>query len=125
MRKEGAARVVVCRVGADRFALPVAAVREVVATPTVSRIPGAPLAVLGLANVRGTLVTAVSGPLLLGQSGRSPSEWLVVLTMLGGRVAIEVDEVEDLHTTESAGRLRTLDIDALVRPLFAAASTEA
>ena len=38
--------------------------------------------------------------------------------MYDGRVAIEVDDVEDLHTTETADRVPTLDVDSLVRPLF-------
>jgi hypothetical protein len=46
------------------------------------------------------------------------SDYLLVLAMFDGRVAIEVDDVEDLHTTETAGRLPTLDVEALVRPLF-------
>jgi purine-binding chemotaxis protein CheW len=119
MAEAGAERVVVCRIGTERFALPVASVRAVVALPAVARIPGAPTTVRGLVNVRGTLVTTVSGARLLGSSeGTAAAEWLVVLAMLGGRVGLEVDEVEDLHTTGSAGEVPTLDLEALIRPLF-------
>ncbi len=111
-------RLVVCRVGAERFALPVAAVREVVAAPALTRIPGAPAEVRGLANVRGTLGTAVSAPLLLGFTDPPPSEWLVVLALGGGRIGLEVDEVEDLHTGGSVAGVPRLALEALLAPLF-------
>jgi len=113
-------RLVVCRAGGERFALPVAAVREVVAAPVLARIPGAPAAVRGLANVRGALVTAVSAPVLLGLPDPSPSEWLVVLALFGGRVGLEVDEVEDLHAGGSVAGVPRLPLEALLRPLFGA-----
>lgn len=111
--------MVVCRVGSERFALPVSAVREVVAGSPVTPLPGAPAAVRGLANVHGVLVTVVSAPLLLGLSSGPPCEWLIVLTMHGSRVGIEVDEVEDLSGTgQESESLRALDLDMLIRPLL-------
>lgn len=113
-----ASRVLVCRVGNERVALPITAVRQVVASQPVTRIPGAPEAIRGVANVQGTLVTAVSGPRLLGLPVPEQSEWLIVLSLCNGRVGLEVDEVEDVH---SAGpdAPRRLEIDALIRPLIA------
>jgi purine-binding chemotaxis protein CheW len=118
MSSSADARVVVCRVGTGRFALPVADVREVIAAPVLARIPGAPPAVRGVANVRGSLVTVVSGPMLLNRAEAGSSEWLLVLSLFDGRVALEVDEVEDLHTTRSAGAFQALDVEALIRPLL-------
>ena len=109
-------RVVVCRVGTRRFTVPVAAVLEVVTAPGVIRIPGAAAPIRGVVNVRGGLVTVVSGAALLAEAESGASD--LVLAMYDGRVAIEVDDVEDLHTTETADRLPTLDVDSLVRPLF-------
>ncbi len=112
------ARVIVCRVGTRRFTVPVAAVREVVTGPGVIRIPGAAAAIRGVVNVRGGLVTVVSGAALLAEPESGASEYLLVLAMYDARVAIEVDDVEELHTTETAGRLPMLDVEGLVRPLF-------
>ena len=111
-------RVVVCRVGARRFTVPVAAVREVVTAPGIVPIPGVPPVIRGVVNVRGALVTVVSGALLVLEAGDPSGQCLLVLDMHDGRVAIEVDEVEDLHTTESAGRLPMLDLEGQVRPLL-------
>jgi purine-binding chemotaxis protein CheW len=111
-------RVVVCRVGSRRFTVPVAAVREVVTAPGIVPIPGVPPVIRGVVNVRGGLVTVVSGAMLVMEAADSAGQCLLVLDMHDGRVAIEVDEVEDLHTTESAGRLPMLDLEAQVRPLL-------
>ncbi len=118
MTGPGTTRVVVCRVAGERFALPIAAIREVVATPALARLPGAPEAVRGIANVRGTLVTVVSGPALFGIRNAGSTDWLLVLSMCDGTVGLEVDEVEDVHAVGTAGRLPTLDVEALVRPLL-------
>ncbi len=116
-----ASRVVVCRVGAERFALPITAVREIVAAPELTRIPGVPAGIRGVANVRGTLVTAVSGRLLLGApAGDGAGDWLLVLTMRDGRVGIVMDDVEDLQVSDAARAVPVLDIEALVLPLLAA-----
>jgi len=111
-------RVVVCRVANERFALPVSAVRQIVAAPRSTRLPGVPEAVSGLANANGTLVTTLSGPRLLGLPSGSRSEWLIVLAMGEGRIGIEVDEVEDV-AEDADNRLRTLDLEALIGPLLA------
>jgi purine-binding chemotaxis protein CheW len=115
-----AGRVVVCRVGAERFALPITAVREIIAAPELTRIPGVSATIRGVANVRGTLVTAVSGRSLLGAPGTEAGDWLLVLTMRDGRVGIVMDEVEDLQVSAGARALPVLDIEALVLPLLAA-----
>ncbi len=125
MTEGEAGRVVVCRVGAERFALPVTAVREIIAAPELTRIPGVPASIRGVANVRGTLVTAVSGRFLLGALGTDAGDWLLVLTMRDGRVGIVMDEVEDLQVSAAAGTLPVLDIEALVLPLLAAEPSRA
>jgi purine-binding chemotaxis protein CheW len=115
MTEPATERVVICRIAGERFALPVAVVREVVAVPPVIRVPGAPAPVRGIANLHGTLVTAVSGPLLLGLAAGEEA-CLVVLTMEQGRVGITVEEVEDV---ESAAPGDHLQLEPLLRPLLA------
>ena len=117
----------VCRVGAERFAVPITVVREILAAPELTRIPGVSALVSGIANVRGTLVTALSGRAMLAgagapaeaASGRESADWLLVLAMEDGRVGIVMDEVEDLQESTGATALPVLDIEALVTPLLA------
>ena len=118
MAEPDAGRVLVCRIGSERVALPVTAVRQVVASFPLTRIPGTAPAIRGLANVQGTLVTAISGAALLGQRASDRSDWLVVLSLCSGRVGLEVDEVEDVHDRTPATP-RTLELETLLRPLLA------
>jgi len=118
-------RVIVCRVAGERFALPITVVREVVATPPLARVPGAPAAVRGVANLRGSLITVVSGPALFGVTAAGGTDWLLVLAPFDGAVGLEVDEVEDVHAAGGGSRLPTLDVEALVRPLLRNQTAEA
>lgn len=84
----------VCRVGANRFLLDVAAVREVCTGIPIVRVPGVAAPVEGVANVRGTLVTVIRGGAVIGaELGGGTSPWLVVLSARAGRVGLGVDEV--------------------------------
>jgi purine-binding chemotaxis protein CheW len=47
------------RIGGSSYALPVASVREVVRLPPVTRVPGLPAFVAGLANVRGRVLAVL------------------------------------------------------------------
>lgn len=61
------ARMVIFRAGGERFALPLAAVREVVVPqPPFARVPRAGPAVRGAMNLRGRVVAVVELALVLG-----------------------------------------------------------
>jgi len=110
-------RLLIFRVGDLVCAADVDRVREILPRLPTTRIPGAPPTVVGLANVRGTLVTVVEAWRLLGQdsenghgrSGPGAGEsgegneaeggaTTVLLDVGSGRrlVALAVDEVMDL-----------------------------
>jgi purine-binding chemotaxis protein CheW len=66
--------VLVLPVGADRYALPITAVREVTARPHITPLPTAPPGVVGVCNLRGEIVplfdtAATQG---LGSAGDAP-----------------------------------------------------
>lgn len=112
-----AGKVVVCRIGARRFALPVAAVREVCTGFSLVRVPGVAAPVEGVANVRGTLVTVIRGAELFDLAGDGPgSNWLVVLGIRSGRIGIGVDEVLDLDTGMTG--IDLVDIEAVLGSVF-------
>jgi purine-binding chemotaxis protein CheW len=65
-------------IGGSTYAMPVAAVREIVRLPAVTRVPGLPAFVTGLANVRGRVLAVLDlRPLLQLQAPRG--ERLVIL----------------------------------------------
>jgi chemotaxis signal transduction protein len=113
-------RVVVCRVGGRRFALPLKDVREVCTEVAVVRVPGVAAPVEGVANVRGSVVTVIRAGDLLGEPSGSagPSPWLVVLRYRDGRVALGVDDVEDLGPSDAG--LTPLEVGSELAPLFEA-----
>ncbi len=111
----GTERVLVCRSAGERFALPAAMVREVVALPPLSRIPGATSRVRGLANVHGILVTVLSAPTLVDPAG-SKESLLVVLTLHRGQVGFAVEDADALAGGEAG--VRMVDVEAVVRGLL-------
>lgn len=62
----GADEVMLVRLGGSSYALPVASVREIVRLPQVTRVPGLPAFVAGLANVRGRVLAVLDLRTMLG-----------------------------------------------------------
>src|SRR5689334_2866449 len=92
-------RHVVFRVEKDRYALPLSAIREVVVPPQkFSRVPRAPLAVRGVINLRGRVVTVVELRTLLGLGESTTGTSKIVLLDRGrrdlGLLVTDVDGIE-------------------------------
>jgi purine-binding chemotaxis protein CheW len=138
----GTTEVVIVRLGGSRYALPMQAVAEVGRPPGLTRVPGVPSWLAGVANWRGRvlavldlrpLVAAEGAP--LDRRGR-----LVVLNRGGVPVGLLVEAVEGNHfvdeeqlepslahlpdsasnlllgqTTDAAGPCGVLDLDAIYR----------
>ena len=95
---------VVVRLGAGRFAADLDAVAEVGRLPAVTRVPGAPAWLAGVANWRGRLLPVLDLHILLGaESGpMGGSARLVVLTADAISVGIVVDAVEGTGALDGA-----------------------
>lgn len=91
---------VVAQVGDAVFAVPVAQVARVVRAAPPVRLPGAPPEVLGVVNVKGTMVVVVDPSPALGQARRPPAEAaagrLLVVEGRHGPVGLRVDLVRDV-----------------------------
>lgn len=103
---------VVVRLGGGRFALPMDAVAEVGRTPAVTRVPGTPGWVSGVANWRGRILGILDLRELLGVERRDVGEErLVVLQrngVMAGVVAERVDGVIEVDTEALEPVLLTL-----------------
>ena len=89
------AELVVVRLGGCRYALPMASVAEVGRPPALTRVPGLPAFVAGVANWRGRVLAVLDLRSLL-QSGTEPLDRrgrLVVLQHAGVRVGLLVEQV--------------------------------
>jgi purine-binding chemotaxis protein CheW len=92
-------RHVVFRLEKERYALPLAAVREVVVPPQgYSRVPRSPNAVRGVMNLRGRVVTVVELKPLVGLGEASGSGQKIILLDRGrrdlGLLVTDVDGIE-------------------------------
>jgi purine-binding chemotaxis protein CheW len=86
---------VVVRLGGGRFALPMEAVAEVGRTPNVTRVPGTPSWVSGVANWRGRILGVLDLRDLLGLPRDGDGEGrLVVLQRNGAAVGVVAERVD-------------------------------
>ncbi len=101
-----ARRLLLFRTGGQVFAVEAGAVREILPATPSTRIPGAPAAVRGLANVRGTLVTVVDAALAIGvgaapaPGGEAAGGTLVLVEQGSHSIGLAVDDVLDLVTVD-------------------------
>ena len=99
--------------GQQRFAWELSAIREIVPARAVTRLPGAPVWVLGLLNLRGRVVTVVDLALRMGlEAGADGS--IVVLDVDERMLGVRVDEVRAVANAE----------DAAVEPVEAARAAD-
>jgi len=86
-------------------------VREVVPLERITRLPGAPVTVLGLINVRGSIVTVVNAGAVLhpGDAGRPLR--MVLIADVGGRgVGLAVERVADVRALRPEEGYTELDV---------------
>ena len=100
-----ARKLLLFRTGGRFLAIDAGAVREILPAAPATRIPGAPAAVRGLVNVRGTLVTVVDAALAVGAAptpgsgeagGGSAGPTLVLVEQGIRTIGLIVDDVLDL-----------------------------
>ncbi len=103
MADSQAVRVVVFQVGDLACGIPAGRAREILAPLPTTRIPGAPEVVLGLVNVRGTLLTVVDGHRLLGRAPLPEHEGALLVVDVGTRrLGLAVGRVDDLFELPAA-----------------------
>jgi purine-binding chemotaxis protein CheW len=95
-------RYLTFRAGSQLYALPTTAVTEVIRLLAVARVPQGPKALLGLANLRGTVVPVVGLRELLGQDS-SPDipEKLALVLDQATSTALVVDSIDTLENVSS------------------------
>jgi purine-binding chemotaxis protein CheW len=92
------------RVGAERFAMDIDAVDEALDAPTLHALPETGSELLGVISLRDRLVPVCAPESVLGVelSCAVTEAVLLVLSRAGGRVALAVDDVDDVLTVEHA-----------------------
>jgi purine-binding chemotaxis protein CheW len=99
MSESGGARYLITEVAGQRFAWDLATVREIVPARSVTRLPGAPVWVLGLLNLRGMVLTVVCLATRLALVA-GDGESVVVLDVDGRSLGVRVDRVRAVAAAE-------------------------
>jgi purine-binding chemotaxis protein CheW len=91
----GSQDLLVVRIGAERFAVPLESVDELVEAPQLRAVPGAPDSLLGLFTFGDSLLPLYSPAAILGADAAGEQ---VALVMRGGqaRIALAVDDADDV-----------------------------
>jgi purine-binding chemotaxis protein CheW len=93
-------RYLVARASGQRIAISLDETREIIAVKTLTRLPGAPVWVAGLLNVRGSVITVIDVDARLGGAA---AEGPVVIVEQGGRTfGLRVSGVEAVHLATEA-----------------------
>lgn len=105
-------RMLAFRVEEQSFALDAGIVQEVVRMLPVARVPHAPDSLMGLVNLRGTVVPVLSMGRLLGRLGANPQRIIVVEA--GETLGLAVDEADQLLNLDELGSLPRVDVPELL-----------
>jgi purine-binding chemotaxis protein CheW len=104
----------------ELYALPLEDVREIIRLPHVTRLPGAPSALRGVANLRGAILPLVDLREALGLPPQAYGKYTVVIVAetMGVRVGLVVDRVADVLSPEI--EQAPAQLSSRVRPDFVA-----
>jgi purine-binding chemotaxis protein CheW len=92
-------QVVIFRLGAEEFGVPIMSVQEIVRVPEVlTRVPRTPRFVEGVINLRGTVLPVIDQRSRLGMDGiaRNDRQRIMVYTLGGQRTGFIVDSVAEV-----------------------------
>ena len=97
-------RALLLHIGADAYAVPMHAAREVLDAPSLTELPTSPPSVLGLCNLRGEIVPVFDTGVLLGL-GPLPSftSVAIVETELGPAGLATTDRGESVELGDAVG----------------------
>ncbi|MFN0099813.1 MAG: chemotaxis protein CheW [Gemmatimonadaceae bacterium] len=109
-----APRYLLVEVGGQSVAWELVQIREIVSARNVTRLPGAPVWVLGLLNLRGTVLTVVDLAQRLGLATKAEGGSVVVVEHEGRALGVRVDVV---HAVVASA-------DATVEPVEAARAAD-
>jgi purine-binding chemotaxis protein CheW len=100
--RDGLSDTLVFRVGAERFAIDLAAVEEAIELPSVHHLPEMPDHLLGVFELRARLVPIYSPERVLRVALGSDAAAVLVLRANDRRLGLAVDDVDDVLTIDGA-----------------------
>lgn len=103
--------VLVFSAGGDTLALPATEVLEIIRPPVLTRVPHSPANLLGVANLRGTVLPVISLAGLFGSKAIAESRSTRVVVVNGkAAVGLLVDEVQALAKASAGRRIQLSEL---------------
>jgi purine-binding chemotaxis protein CheW len=94
-----AVRYIVFTLGGERFALPLLAIREVIAPPEITPVPFSPTYFLGIMNLRGQVISVIDLRLKLQvKTDKSPENAIIIVDLGATLLGMWVDSVDFVMT---------------------------
>jgi len=112
---ETASRFLTFRINQRLYALPASEIAEVIRIPPIARIPQSPKGLLGVANLRGSVLPVASLRGLLGHQESEEQRTERAIVLAGTPVAVAVDSVEALVSL-GAERVETGQAELAAEP---------
>lgn len=106
------ARTLTFSVGGELLGMAAWMVQEIVPLPRLARVPHAPAALMGVAQIRGVIVPVLSVASLLGREQSQVQR--VIVTDMDGPVGLAVTGVSQVVDGEDAAAVMRIDLAALV-----------
>jgi purine-binding chemotaxis protein CheW len=98
-------RVCLITVGGESFAIDLAHVREVFKLESITPVPGMPASLVGVANLRGTIIPVADLRPSLEVSSAATPKYAVVVQHGARQVGILIDDVPEIRTLQSDAML--------------------
>lgn len=118
-------RSLVFRIAGRAYACDVSAVREVVPLARVTPLPSAPDTVLGVMNIRGTIVTVVNAAAVLHPRDATQPMRMVLIADVGDRgVGVAVERVADVRSLRPDEGYTELDVRDIAMRVVAISEDE-
>lgn len=100
VRPSAPLRFCLLSVGHERLAVDLSHVREVFRVESITPVPGMPSALVGVANLRGTVIPLADLRPVLGVPRSSTPKYAAVVRQGGEQVGILIDEVPEIRVLE-------------------------
>ena len=106
-RSAGLLRICKISIGGELFAIDIRQVQEVFGLESMTPVPGMPASLVGVANLRGTIVPLIDLRAILNLSCVASPKYVVVVRHGSHHLGIVIDEVPETHA---------IDPDDLIAP---------
>lgn len=94
----GSWRVCLVVVGGESFAIDLRQVREVFEIESITPVPGMPASLVGVANLRGTIIPLADLRQVLGASLSTTTRYVIVVRHEAHQIGVLIDDVPEIRT---------------------------